>query len=195
MATNLVPPVPYSAAICDQDKGFLVPPVWADWFKQVLARLGGHLPVALPLQALATSYSGVATGTATIPYDDTIPQNMEGTEFLSASITPRSETDVLVVEATLVLSCDTASRQVIAALFQDAEVSAISATSSVISEANGSVTLVLKHQVIAGTLEEITFKVRAGASSAATLTLNGSGGLRVLGGVASSSIRITEVSA
>lgn len=195
MATNLVPPVPYSAAIGDQDKGFLVPPVWADWFKQVFARVGGHLPVALPLQTVTTASSAVATGTTTVPYDDTIPQNTEGTEFLTAAITPRGESNRLVIEAVLILSCSAASRQVIAALFQDSVASALAATSAIVSEANGTLTLLLRHEMAAGTLEEITFKVRSGADSAATLTLNGSGGVRVFGGVAASSLRVTEVAA
>ena len=40
MAEKL-PPVPYQARVVD-DNGLLSPP-WADWFKQLFARSGGHL--------------------------------------------------------------------------------------------------------------------------------------------------------
>ena len=41
----------------------------------------------------------------------------------------------------------------------------------------------------------ITFKVRAGANAAGTTTFNGTGGARRMGGVAASSITITEIKA
>jgi hypothetical protein len=50
-----------------------------------------------------------------------------------------------------------------------------------------------RHKITAGTTSEITFKVRSGPSSAATVTFNGYGGNRYLGGVMASSITITEV--
>ena len=47
----------------------------------------------------------------------------------------------------------------------------------------------------AGTTSATTFKVRIGGNSSVTVTLNGQSGARRLGGVASSSITITEVAA
>lgn len=54
---NLVPPVPLQSQTAD-DKG-LVTMVWADWFKQVLARLGGN---SLPTADTASGYQALPSG-------------------------------------------------------------------------------------------------------------------------------------
>jgi U3 small nucleolar RNA-associated protein 20 len=51
------------------------------------------------------------------------------------------------------------------------------------------------HYMTAGTTSSTTFRVRAGAAGAATTTFNGTAGARKFGGVASSSITITEYKA
>src|ERR1041385_5219094 len=42
----------------------------------------------LALQLASTSYNAAATGTTTVPIDDTVPQNTEGDEYMSRAITP-----------------------------------------------------------------------------------------------------------
>ena len=48
-----------------------------------------QLATGVPVQMASVGYSAVATGTTALPQDDTIPQNTEGTEFLSVAITPQ----------------------------------------------------------------------------------------------------------
>ena len=57
MATNPVPPVPFGAEITGED-GLLVP-VWADFFKQLLQRVGGNTGAAhIEADQLATTIAG-----------------------------------------------------------------------------------------------------------------------------------------
>ena len=50
------------------------------------------------LQEISAETGAVATGTTIIPYDDTIPQITEGTEFMTLAITPISATSKLIIE-------------------------------------------------------------------------------------------------
>ncbi len=49
-------------------------------------------------QVVVTQTGAVASGTTVIPYDDTIPQNTEGDEYITRSITPKSATSKLVID-------------------------------------------------------------------------------------------------
>jgi hypothetical protein len=51
------------------------------------------------------------------------------------------------------------------------------------------------HYMAAGTTSATTFKVRIGAVTSGTITFNGIGSARKLGGVLASSITITEIKA
>tara|TARA_R110000782_G_scaffold115300_1_gene205384 strand:+ start:48 stop:545 length:498 start_codon:yes stop_codon:yes gene_type:complete len=138
--------------------------------------------------------SAVDTTTSTIPHDDTIPQNTEGKEFMSLAITPTSSTSKLLITMT-VLGSMTSASYIVAALFKDNDANALTASNTDIRAANYPTTLTFSHYMEAGTTNEITFKVRAGADSAATFTINGVNGARRFGGVAPSSITITEIGA
>ncbi len=145
------------------------------------------------LQIVGNQTGAVATGTTVIPFDDTIPQNTEGDQYLTQSITPKSATSTLIIEASLFVSVAT-SNQVSVALFQDSNVNALAATPNYVSTtASAGDTIILRHRMTSGTTSSTTFNVRAGLSSAGTLTINGVGGARRFGGVAISNITITEI--
>lgn len=146
------------------------------------------------VQMVSTNYSAVATGTTLIPSDDTIPQNTEGDEYMTASITPKSTTNILVIEAVAHTSHSVSSTNAIA-LFQDSTANALAANSLFQGTGTGRTTLVLKHRMAAGTTSAITFKIRIGGSSAGTTTFNGSGGARIYGGITGSNLTITEYKA
>ena len=148
------------------------------------------------LQVVNFQTSAVATGTTLIPNDDTIPQNTEGTEFMTLAITPKSATSKLKIDvATYICGSDTI--RLTTALFQDSTANALAAVMSTPGFANigGSGPSGFTHYMTAGTTSATTFKVRIGGNSSVTVTLNGQGGTRRFGGVASSSITITEVAA
>lgn len=132
----------------------------------------------------------VATGSTQIPGDDTIPQNTEGDQYLSLSITPKSATNTLDIISVLNASPAIATF-VTAALFQDSTASALAAGAQhTPAQFLGQITL--RYRMTAGTTSPTTFKIRAGPSGATTLTVNGTVGARLLGGVLFSSITITE---
>lgn len=148
------------------------------------------------VQLVYNETGALATGTTTIPADDTIPQSTEGDQYLSQTITPKSATDILVIEVVALLTSSAATVDLIGALFQDSTANALAANFlRVVTTANRGQPFILKHTMVAGTTSATTFKFRAGAGSAATISFNGTAGSRIFGGVAASSITVTEYKA
>lgn len=154
-----------------------------------------QLALGVPVQVVSTNFSAVATGATVIPTDDTIPQNNEGDEYMTQAITPKSATNRLLIEATLILSNSSGAADMIAALFQDATVNAIAATLQTMPTTTYIQNLTLRHDMVAGTIAATTFKIRGGGSSAGTTTFNGQAGVRRFGGITISNIKITEYNA
>ena len=148
-------------------------------------------PTGKVIQIVSTQTGALATGTTQIPTDDTIPQNTEGTQFMTLAITPTSATNILQIVIQSDIAVDGADIQYVCALFQDSTANALAAVGGN-SRTNRIHTPVLIHTMTAGTTSATTFKFRAGPSSANTMTFNGFGGGRAFGGVSASSIIITE---
>lgn len=146
------------------------------------------------VQAVNTTSSAVATGTTTIPFDDTIPQNTEGTEFMTLAITPKSTTNILVIMICAQMSYSIVSNLTMA-LFQDTTANALSAISHTIAGNTYVTPMQLVYTMAAGTTSSTTFKMRAGANGAGTVTFNGTGGTRIFNTIAKSSIVILEYKA
>lgn len=147
------------------------------------------------VQFVYTNYSATGSTTTTIPLDSTIPQNTEGAEFMSVSITPKATTNLLKIEATILLSSDTASRWLIAALFQDSTANALAANPTFMATANGGSFVSIAYTMVAGTTSATTFKIRAGAHGAGTTHFNQTAGGATLGAIVKSSIQVTEYKA
>jgi hypothetical protein len=149
------------------------------------------------VQVVNSSTAATATGTTVMFFDNTIPQNTEGDQYLSLAITPTSATNALMIDVQLMLEYGSATdTKKIAALFVDTTADALSA----IADRTESTTtalrprmLSLKHWMIAGSVISMTFKVRAGHADAGTTRLNGFNSAGIFGGVAFSSITITEI--
>lgn len=145
------------------------------------------------VKQVRTTVTTVFTASTIIPQDATIPQNTEGTEVMSLSVTPSSINNILLIEVNVWGT--TSQTGASAALFQDSNANAISAVLGELS--NGSVSTfnsVLRYSMTAGTTSSTTFKVRVGqADVAGTWRLNscntvGNG----FGGVGNSFMTITE---
>ena len=143
------------------------------------------------LQVVNYQTGTLSTGTTTIPNDNTIPQNTEGTEFMTLAITPKSAANKLKIVVTAVISISTGQVGCVA-LFQDSTANAIAAVSNSVVAVN-SQTITFTHYMTSGTTGSTTFKVRIGPGAAATVSFNGIGGTQVLGGVCASSITIEEI--
>jgi hypothetical protein len=151
-----------------------------------------HLLSGSVAQVVASEDGAVATGTTIMPSDDTIPQNTEGDQYLSVSITPTSSTSILIIDVTF-NGAISVNGQVVVGLFQDSTANALAAVALNVVGVNDRNICTFRHKMTAGTTSATTFKVRAGPNSAGTLTFNGSSGSRALGGVYASSITVTEI--
>lgn len=142
------------------------------------------------LQVVNTITGAVATGTTTIPVDDTIPQNTEGDEYMTLAVTPANTNNKLIIDVVVNGQSSASGENWVAALYQDSTANALAA---VYRASSGVGVATFRHYMTAGTASETTFKVRAGPNSAGTFTFNGDGGARIFGGVQPSSITITEI--
>ena len=134
------------------------------------------------------------TNTTNMPVDDTIPQNNEGGEVLSVAITPSSSSNKLLIQVHVNLN-SSSQQGVHAALFQDSTAGALAAQTSYVDGGHWANSMSFNHFMTSGTTSETTFKVRVGANSGSTTRINGTSGTRRDGGVGSTSITVTEISA
>lgn len=135
--------------------------------------------------------TATATGTGTIPLDNTRPQNTEGDEYMSASIVPTNVNNRITIETILFYSNSSALQQT-TALFQDTTADALKSVGVLQNGADAVMQAVLDHNMKAGTTSYTTFKVRSGGNVAGTTRINGQGGAQVYNGAAVSYIKITE---
>lgn len=142
-------------------------------------------------QVVAFQTGAVATGSTIIPFDDTIPQSGEGTQFMSLTITPQDAANILDITVMAFVTV-TATPWIIVALFQDAIANARAVVATFNNLNTAGATIPMRFAMVAGATTPLTFKVRIGPSGVATVTFNGQSGGRIFGGVAVSSIQITE---
>ena len=146
------------------------------------------------IQRVYTSTGAYASTPTQIPMDDTIPQNTEGAELLTLAITPSAANSILMIETNVWMSvsgtaiCSTS-------LFQDTTANALASMATTLTT-NYIDALTMQHSMVAGTTSETTFKLRYGPDRAQTTKINGySTTSRFHGGVASTTLSITEISA
>ncbi len=167
---------------------------------KVPASLGGNYTLTLPVddgtsdQLLKTDGSGVLSWTSVsgssvvvqqirattntsgstttvIPDDDTIPQNTEGAEVITVSITPTNTNSILVIEYNFFGMIDQGAtpRAGSSALFQDTTANALYAQIDIKNAASGgdiTSSVFGKHTMTAGTTSATTFKLRIGPANA-----------------------------
>lgn len=160
--------------------------------------VNGSFATGYPVQVTGTTKAAVASGTTLIPGDNSIPQNDEGTEVMTHAHTPRSSTNKLLITVNALVSHNEPCT-VCVALFKDATAAALAASGVYIRGDDTPMdasAVSFQHIMTAGTTSEITFKVRIGGNVAGTAVLNGDvGATRLYGGVAASSITVTEYKA
>jgi hypothetical protein len=154
-----------------------------------------RLPAGSVLQVKNLQTGAVATGTTVIPFDDTIPQITEGTQFMSLAITPISATSKLLICVVATASSSLALQWMTSALFQDSTANALAANSAFTTTGTAFSPCVFNHFMTSGTTSSTTFTVRSGSPDAGTTTFNGQSADNRLGGVLASSITITEIAA
>lgn len=148
------------------------------------------------VSTMSTAVATVSGAGGVIPNDDTIPQITEGGEVMTVTITPKSSTNKLVIEAHVLQSNGNATQVLTMALFQDSTANALASAVCF----SGASTLVpysypLRHEKVAGTTSAITFRIRIGSHQNTTNTFNGYNGGRMHGAITKSSIIVREYKA
>ena len=141
------------------------------------------------LQQIYAPDGVLATGTTVLPHDNSIPQNTEGDEYLSVTITPTKASNRLIIDGAAVLEHSVIGTTVSIALFKDSDAAALIATSDTNGVSGANSTVPLLFEMTAGTTSPITFKIRAGGAVAGTTFFNNK-----FGGVSGSFIRVKEIS-
>ena len=146
------------------------------------------------VQRKYTSDGALITVSTVIPYDNSIPQqSTEGTQVLLLAVPPTSALNRLEIEGVANFGQNT-NIATVAALFQDTTENALKAVADSPKGSGHEGQLRLFHEMAAGTVSSITFKVFIGPSAAATVYFNGFwGGTQVFNGVSNSYMRITEI--
>ncbi|MDF3022908.1 MAG: hypothetical protein K0R10_269 [Alphaproteobacteria bacterium] len=154
-----------------------------------LARL--DMPVGAVVQSVAASYTANADLSTTIPSDDTIPQNTEGSEIVTVSITPTSASSTIEVEFRAI-GAAAGTVSIIAALFKDSGASALAASAGVAGSISLPGPIGLIYQESAGSTSARTYKIRVGANSG-SCRLNGTTSSRLYGGASAATLVVREI--
>lgn len=141
------------------------------------------------VQQVYNEYNTYTSGTATVPFTDSIPTSSEGVATATVSITPSNASNYLVIQA--VGNVNGGGTRPCGALFQDSGTNAIAANGGAGSSGNCNQVTVI-HRMLAGTTSSTTFTLRM-ADSAATYYINGISGGRIYGGLQKCTILVTEV--
>ena len=139
-----------------------------------------------------TETTAGTTGTAVIPLDDTIPQNIEGTEFsaLTTSYTPKFANSLLKVEVYIPFGNLSANNTGILALFRDAAADAIQV--GVLANSGNATGITLSALVAAGSVSATTLRLRFGPNGG-TMYLNSLGGTSFFSTAKKAWMLITEI--
>jgi len=140
-----------------------------------------------------TTDAAVATFTTQVPLDDTIPQITEGDSAISGAITLNVSSHRVQIHCAGWISAN-ANTQAVISVYRNSVVDAIH--SMVVETANGDyVAFAFAHIDTPALSTEVTYSVRIGPVGANTITLNGAGGARMLGGAASLELILAELPA
>lgn len=161
----------------------------------VLDGAGGFIATGHVVQVVKTQTGEVQTTTAQVPNTDSIPQNTAGAEIMSLSITPKSASNILIIQSTGIVSLSGTNAGCAYSIFQDSIADALATSAIAIGPATGPAPCTVIHTMVAGTVLGVTFKIRAGPLQATTFTLNGSASSRRFGGVSSTTLIIWEIAA
>jgi len=149
------------------------------------------LPAGSVIQVANYTTGTWASGTTQIPFDNTVPQITEGTQFMSLAFTPKKANSKLKIEVVGTFTASSGT-DISMALFKDSDTNAIASTFVNCNIANTGRIMVFTKFIDAVDTSLHTFTVRAGAASAVTVYFNGyTAGLH--GGSLASSITITEI--
>jgi len=139
--------------------------------------------------------ASVGTVTATIPYDDTVPDDSEGTSILSATVQPVYATSYLLVEAESHVAANVAGLNTILGIFSSTATLAVEVTTIATASVNLMQKISFSYLAQSSSTTSRAFTLRIGPEAAGTITINGQAAARLLGGAAITKLRISEINA
>jgi hypothetical protein len=137
-------------------------------------------------------YTTNADIASAIPLDDTIPQVGEGTQILSAAITPKSASNRVRVRFQGQVFSAGAALNVIAALFVNGGADAVRATYASTGGAGFATQLVIEYEHVPGATSAQTYTIRVGSQGGTAFRMNGAAA-RLFGGVSAATITVEEL--
>lgn len=149
-------------------------------------------------RSLTTYATNANVGTVSIPQDDTVPQNTEGTELFNVNWTPKSTTNIVRVRAIIRGEVVTAYRVFAMALFKDSDADCMTSSQGpqIVSHDNQVFSPVpLEYEFVPGTTSTIAIKLRVGIGDTNGLRLNGWNNARIHGGKQLCTFLIEEIKA
>lgn len=147
---------------------------------------------AIIQQVYTENTSWVLDTVGNISYSDTIPQNNQGTQILSSTITPTNASNKLLIQVNAPIGDNGGGRPALA-LFQDSNANALCAVPGVAGNTVSMGVTSMVYEMAAGTTSATTFKIRMGDTLANSVSINGNSGGRIYGGVSRATMIITEV--
>ena len=148
------------------------------------------------LQIVSAEYSADTSTQLLIPQDATIPQNTEGLELTTLSITPTSATSKLLVEWFSPMAGGSTDMGLSFALFQDSTAACLTAVMLSVRASYQPHPAILTHYMTSGTTSSTTFKIRMGPANVAnTAYVNRRGSEDSFSTAGKSLFKITEYEA
>lgn len=172
-ATVWTPLAPGTAEDVLTTKGAAANPVWQTPAAAVVGSV---------VKTVYAEYTANTTLTTVTPFDDTIPQNTEGTQILTATITPASASNDVRIVFQGTVSSGTNGAGVVAALFVGSTAGAIASDFQIIPGVGFMNKFVIQFTHSPATTSAVTYKIRVGPQSPFTCAMNGQVGTRFGGG-------------
>lgn len=144
------------------------------------------------IDSVTATYATNTPITTVIPLDDTPPLISEGTEILTAAITPKTTTNKLRCRVSG-MGAGNGALSWIVALFQGSTCIDVGYVTS--PAANQSCSIALEAEYTPAATSAQTISVRAGPASAGTIRFNGTSAARLFGGAANATLVVEEIKA
>jgi hypothetical protein len=133
-----------------------------------------------------------ASGTTTIPFDNTTPQNTEGTEFMTTNFVPIKAFSKIEIDCNMFVAISAGNVANLNALFKSGNANALTVGYSLSSVSDGGQQTTLKYVDTLSSTSAVDYSVRCGGSNASTVYLNGISSGAKFNGTFYSSITIKE---
>lgn len=194
-ATDLILPSGANITTAAGDEAEFVEYASGDWRCTSYSK-ANVLPIAagkLVQRVEATPFTTYASDSSgSLPIDDTIPQNTEGSWYCSLSITPKSATNRLVLHGIAQVTGN-GSNTIVVTLCDSAISNALAVATATLGGANYQTAIPIEHELVAGSTSARTYQLRIGASAGVTFFLNGSTTTRLFGGVMGTRLWVEEI--